>query len=278
MPRPIWSGSISFGLVNVPVKLVPAIRKQNVRFHQLHAADGVRIQQRRVCPADGTEVAYEDLVKGYEIGPGHYVVVQPEELEELGPAAGHTVDIEDFVALDQIDPLHFDTSYYLVPDQAGTKAYRLLLDAMAGAGRVGIGRVVLRTKQYLCAVRPVGEALVLSTMNFADEVVPRDELGTLPGPGVAASERELQMANQLIESLSTDFDPERYRDDYRLAVLSLIEAKAAGHEVVTEPAPAAAPVIDLMAALEASLARAKAGGAGERGQRGGSGTTASSTG
>lgn len=279
MARPIWSGSISFGLVNVPVKLVPAIRKQDVRFHQLHAADGVRIQQRRVCPADGAEVAWDELVKGYEIGPGQYVVVQPEELEELGPGAGHTVDIEDFVALDQIDPLHFDTSYYLVPDQAGAKAYRLLLDAMAGAGRVGIGRVVLRTKQYLCAVRPVGEALVLTTMNFADEVVPRDELGALPGPGVAASERELQMANQLIESLASDFEPERYRDDYRLAVMSLIEAKAAGQEVVTEPTPVAAPVVDLMAALEASLARARAGGtgagdsrgAGRRGKAGGGG-------
>lgn len=258
MPRPIWSGSISFGLVNIPVKLVTAVRKKDVRFHQLHAKDGVRIQQRRVCPEDGEEVPWDDLVKGYEVAPGQHVIIEPEELEALDPEATHTIDIEDFVALDQIDPLYFDSSYYLTPDQTGGKAYRLLFDAMSRSGRVGIGRVVLRTKQYLCAVRPIGEALALTTMNFADEVLLQDEVDGLPGPDEGLSDRELRLADQLVEAMATDFDPERYEDTYRKEVLALIEAKAAGQELVVEPSKPAAPVIDLMAALEASLSKAPA--------------------
>ncbi|MGH9127536.1 MAG: Ku protein [Acidimicrobiales bacterium] len=257
MPRPTWSGAISFGLVSVPVKVFTAVRRKDIRFHQLHAADGVRIAQRRVCPEDGQEVAFEDLVKGYEVSPGRYVVIQPDELEALDPQASHTVDIEDFVALDQIDPLYFDNSYYLVPDLAGAKAYRLLFDAMSAAGKVGIGKVVMRNKQYLCAVRPIREALVLTTMNFADEVAGIETLEGLPGPDVEASERELRMAAQLIEALDADFDPTRYRDTHRERVMELIEAKVAGEEVVAAPATPSAPVIDLMAALEASLAKAR---------------------
>ena len=258
MARAIWSGSISFGLVNVPVKLHTSVRKKDVRFNQLHKADGARIQQKRVCSADGQEVAWDDLEKGYEISPGQYVVVTNEELEALDPEATHTVDIEDFVDLDQIDPLYFDASYYLVPDAPGAKPYRLLLDAMNETGRVGIGRVVLRTKQYLCAVRPLGEALVLTTMNFADEVTPSSDLEGLPGKGAEPSSREMKVAKQLIDSLTDDFEPERYHDTYRESVLELIEAKARGQEVVSEPAAEPkAPVVDLMAALEASLAAAK---------------------
>lgn len=258
MPRPTWSGAISFGLVSVPVKLYTAVRHKDLRFHQLHAADGVRISQRRVCPQDGQEVAYEDLVKGYEVSPGHYVVIQPAELEALDPKASHTVDIEDFVALEAIDPLYFDSSYYLVPDQAGAKAYRLLLDAMSASARVGIGKVVMRNRQYLCALRPLREALVLTTMNFADEVVSVDSLEGLPGPEVVASEREMRMAAQLIEALDGTFDPARYHDTYRERVMELIEAKVAGEEVVAGAAAPRAPVIDLMAALEASLAQTRA--------------------
>ena len=258
MPRPIWSGSISFGLVNVPVKLFTAVRKKTVRFHQLHAEDGARIQQKRVCSVDGEEVAFEDLAKGYELYPGQYVMIEPEELDALDPEATQTIDIEDFVELDQVDPLYYDSSYYLVPDARGTKAYRLLLDAMRESGRVGIARVVMRTKQYLCAVRPVGEALVLTTMNFADEVVGQDEIEGLPGEQ-EAGERELKMAEALIESLSTDWQPEKYEDTYRERVLELIEAKAAGQELVSQPAAPSAPVIDLMAALEASLAQTREG-------------------
>lgn len=257
MARPIWSGSISFGLVSVPVKLYTAVRKKTIRFHQLHAADGGRIQQKRVCPLDGAEVAYEDLARGYEIAPGRYVMIDPDELDALDPEATQTIDIEDFVALDEIDPVFYDSSYYLVPDTRGTKAYRLLLDAMTASGRVGIARVVMRTKQYLCAVRPVGEALVLTTMNFSDEVVAVEEIEGLPGPQ-EASDRELKMAGALIESLTADWEPERYHDTYRERVLQLIEAKAEGQEIVVAPAAApSAPVVDLMAALEASLENAR---------------------
>jgi DNA end-binding protein Ku len=263
MPRPIWSGSISFGLVNVPVKLYTAVRKKTVRFNQLHGADGGRIQQKRVCTVDGEEVAFEDLVKGYELYPGQYVIIDPDELDALDPEATQTIDIEDFVDLAEIDPLYYDSSYYLVPDQRGTKAYRLLLDAMQESGRVGIARVVMRTKQYLCAVRPVGEALVLTTMNFADEVVTQEEIEGLPGEQ-EASERELKMAGALIESLTTDWAPDKYHDTYRERVMELIEARSEGQELVSQPAAApSAPVIDLMAALEASLKNPRAGREGE---------------
>ncbi|MGH9152443.1 MAG: Ku protein [Acidimicrobiales bacterium] len=269
MARSIWGGAISFGLVNVPVKLFTAVRKKDVRFHQLHAADGARINQKRVCSADGEEVAYEDIVKGYEIAKGQYVVVEPEELEALDPESTHTIDIEDFVDLDEIDPLYFDASYYVLPDARGEKAYRLLLEAMRDAGKVGIARVVMRTKQYLVAVRPVGEALVMSTMNFADEVVPQEELEGLPGQAANVSDRELAMARQLIESLSGGFEPAKYEDTYREKVLELVEQKAAGREVVAPPAArAATPVVDLMAALEASLAAAKGDGEGAAGDAG----------
>jgi DNA end-binding protein Ku len=258
MARSIWSGAISFGLVNVPVKVFTAVRKKDVRFHQLHEKDGVRIQQKRWCPADEKEVAYEEIVKGYEVSPNQYVVIDPEELDALDPEATHTIDIEDFVDLDQIDPLFFDSNYYLVPDGKGDKAYRLLLEAMRDAGKVGIAKVVMRTKQYLVAVRPVDEALVMTTMNFADEVVARDELEGLPGEKADASDRELKMAQQLIDSLATEWDPDKYHDTYRERVLDLIEKKAEGQEIVSQPeSDRPAPVIDLMAALEASLAAAK---------------------
>ena len=260
MARSIWGGAISFGLVNVPVKLYTAVRKKDVRFHQLHAADGARINQKRVCSADGEEVAYEDIVKGYDMGGGQYVLIDPDELDALDPEATHTIDIEDFVDLDQIDPLFFDASYYVLPDERGAKAYRLLLESMRDSNKVGIARVVMRSKQYLVAIRPVDEALVMSTMNFADEVVPQDDLEGLPGKAANVSDRELKMARSLIESLTTDFDPSKYEDTYREKVLELIEQKAAGQEVVVQPAAkAATPVVDLMAALEASLAAAKEG-------------------
>src|SRR5947209_16996019 len=258
MPRSMWSGAISFGLVNVPVKLYTAVRKKDVRFHQLHEKDGARIQQKRVCSEEDVEVPYDEIAKGYEISSGQYVMIEPDELDALDPEATHTIDIEDFVHLEEIDPLYFDASYYLVPDQRGGKAYRLLLDAMREAGMVGIARVVLRTKQYLSAVRPVGDALVLTTMNYADEVMAADELDLPDEDKAEPSAREMEMAERLISSLATDFDPERYHDTYRERVLDLIEQKAAGKEIVSQPeAKSPAPVVDLMAALEASLAAAK---------------------
>jgi DNA end-binding protein Ku len=256
MPRAIWSGAISFGLVNVPVKLYSATSPKTVRFHQLSAKTGARIRQKRVDPSTGDEVPFEEIVKGYEISPERYVTIAPEELEALDPKATKTIDIEDFVDLSDIDPIFYDHSYYLAPSAGGAKAYRLLLDAMRESGKVGIGRVVIRSKQQLCALRPTGEALTLSTMLFGDEVLPPDRIDELDGLDEAeASERELQMAEQLISSLSREFDPTKYKDDYRERVISLIERKAAGEEIAVEPEaeePEAAP--DLMAALEASLA------------------------
>jgi DNA end-binding protein Ku len=256
MARAIWSGAISFGLVNVPVKLYSATSPKTVRFHQVSAKTGARIRQKRVDPSTGDEVPYEEIVKGYEISPDRYVLIDPEELDALDPKATKTVDIEDFVDLDEIDPIYYDHSYYLAPTAGGAKAYRLLLDAMRESGKVGIGRVVLRSKQQLCALRPTGEVLTLSTMLFGDEVLAPDRLDELEAVDDApASERELQMAEQLINSLSRAFDPSKYHDDYRERVIQLIERKAAGEEIAVEPEaeePAAAP--DLMAALEASLA------------------------
>jgi DNA end-binding protein Ku len=261
MPRAIWSGAISFGLVNVPVKLFTAVSQKDVRFHQLDQKTGARIQQRRVSSATGEEVPYEEIVKGYELSPDRYVTITPEELDALDSVATHTVDIEDFVHLDQIDPVYFEKPYYLVPDKGGSKAYRLLLDAMREADKVAIGRVVMRTKQYLAVIRPVGDALVLETMLYGDEVVPQEELDGLPTEDVEVSERELKMARQLIDSLTTDFDPDKYRDEYRARVLDLIERKAEGQEIVTQPAAEEpAQVVDLMAALEASLAEAEGRG------------------
>ncbi|MGI8863604.1 MAG: Ku protein [Solirubrobacteraceae bacterium] len=256
MARAIWSGAISFGLVNVPVKLYSATSPKTVRFHQLSSKTGARIKQKRVDPTTGDEVPFEEIIKGYEITPDRYVTIAPEELDALDPKATRTVDIEEFVDLVDIDPIFYDHNYYLAPTAGGAKAYKLLLDAMREAGKVGIGRVVLRSKQQLCALRPAGEALTLTTMLFGDEVLSPDRIDELDALGDAeASERELKMAQQLIASLAADFEPTKYRDEYRERVLELIERKAAGEEIAVQPQaeePAAAP--DLMAALEASLA------------------------
>ena len=259
MPRPIWTGSISFGLVNVPIKLVSATSPKDVRFHQLHSTDNSRIQQKRVCSADGEEVPFEEIVKGYEISAGRYVVIDPEELRAADPEATHTIDIEEFVDLDQIDPIFYERAYYLVPDKRAEKPYKLLAEAMAKTNKVGIATFVMRTKQYLCALRASEGALVLSTMLFADEVVPLAGLEGLNEAEVTLSDRELAMAEQLIDSLGADFEPEKYHDTYRERILDLIAMKAEGQEI-SAPAVTAAPgaVVDLMAALEASLAAAKA--------------------
>jgi DNA end-binding protein Ku len=261
MPRSIWSGAISFGLVNVPIKLYSAVSKKTVRFHQLHGETGSRIQQRRVDPTTGEEVPYDDIVKGYEIGKDRYVVVTPDELEALDPEKTRSIDIEDFVDESEIDPIYYDHPYYLAPATGAEKPYRLLLDAMKQAGKVAIARVVIRNKEQLVAIRPSDNVLTMSTMNFADEVVPADkldEIGESDGSKEKTTKRELDMAQQLIDSLTTDFDPSKYHDTYRERVLDLIERKAAGEEIAAPPeAPEPAPVPDLMAALEASLKEAK---------------------
>jgi DNA end-binding protein Ku len=259
MPRAIWSGAISFGLVNVPVKMYSATSPKTVRFHQLSSKTGARIRQKRVDPSTGDEVAFEDIVKGYELSPDRYVLVEPEELDSLDPKATKTIDIEEFVDQADIDPIYYDHSYYLAPATGGAKAYRLLLEAMREAGKVAIGRLVIRSKQQLCALRPSDGVMALSTMLFGDEVLSPDRLDELDAIGEAeATKRELTMAQQLIESLSADFDPAKFKDEYRERVLQLIERKAAGEEIAVQPeAEDTTPAPDLMAALEASLAEVR---------------------
>src|SRR3954466_12860413 len=229
MARSMWSGAISFGLVNVPIKLYSAVSKKTVRFHQLNGETGNRIQQKRVDPETGEEVAYENIVKGYELTRDRYVLINPDELEALDPEKSRTIDIEDFVDLADIDPVYYDHPYWLLPDKGAAKAYSLLLRAMQESGKVAIARVVLRNKEHLVALRPAGPGLMMETMNFHDEVVPADELDELVAAAeVAATDREVAMAKQLIDSLTTEFQPDRYSDSYREQVLALIERKAAG--------------------------------------------------
>jgi DNA end-binding protein Ku len=264
MPRSMWSGAISFGLVNVPVKLYSAVSRKTVRFHQLNGKTGHRIAQKRVDSATNEEVQYEDIVKGYELTKERYVVITPEELEALDPEKSRTIDIEDFVDIEDIDPIYYDHPYYLVPDKGAAKAYGLLLQAMQESDKVAVARVVLRSKEQLVAIRPApGGVLMMETMIFADEVVPTDEIDDLPEANdLKVSDREVKMAQQLIDSLSSDFEPEKYRDEYREKVLELIERKAAGEEIAVQPeAPEPKKVPDLMAALEASLAAVKGDGA-----------------
>jgi len=259
MARAMWSGAISFGLVNIPVKLFSAVSRKTVRFHQIDAESGQRIRQQRINPDSGDEVPYERIVKGYEVGPDRYVTITPEELESLEPQKTRTIDIEEFVDLEEIDPVYYDHPYYLVPDTGAAKAYQLLVDSMEEAGKVAVARVVLRSKEHLVAIRPRDGVLTMETMLFADEVVQPDALEGLPDDGeVETSDRELAMARQLIDSLTSEFDPAKYHDEYRERVLDLIERKAQGETIVVE-APSEEPeqVPDLMAALEASIAGAK---------------------
>ncbi|HTL71134.1 MAG TPA: Ku protein [Candidatus Eisenbacteria bacterium] len=260
MARSIWGGSISFGLVNIPVKLYPAIRSKQVHFHLLHDKDKVRVRQKLVCPAEhNKEVPREDTVRGFELSPERLVVVEPGELEALAPKASRTIEIVDFVDLASIDSLFFNQPYYALPDERSAKPYRLFLEAMRRTKKVGLGTFVMREKQYLAALRPLENLVCLETMYYADEVVRREGL---EGAGAAAEakvgERELKMAEQLIRSLSTGFKPQKYHDEYREAVRDLIEKKARGKHVVAQAHQQKKPqVIDLMSALKASVEESK---------------------
>ncbi len=256
MARSIWTGAISFGLVTVPVKLYSAINRKTVRFHQLNGKSGVRIAQKRVDPSTGDEVAYEDIVKGYEIAPDRYVVIEPGELEAIAPKKTKAIEIEEFVELSQIDPIYYDHPYYLAPGPGGAKPYKLLVEAMRETGKVGIARVVIRSKEALVALRPIGDALGMATMIFADEVLSADRIDEIKeAEGLSTTKRELEIAEQLVESLAGDFDPDRWHDAYRDQVLEMIERKAQGEEIAVQPEPEedAAPAPDLMGALKASL-------------------------
>ncbi len=259
MPRAIWSGSISFGLVNIPVKLYSAVSRRSVSFNQIDRNTGARIRYKKVSGETGDEVANDDIVKGYELPSGDYVTLTDDELASLDPKASRSIDIEAFVDLVDIDPMYYDSAYLLAPDKATTKPYALLREAMEASGKVGIARVVMRSKQHLCAIRPVEGALVMSTMVYPDEI---NDPARIPELGevaeVEVSEKELAMAEQLIEGLSEAFDPAAYHDTHREKVLEMIERKAAGEQdVVSTPEPQEDKVVDLMAALEASVAAAK---------------------
>src|SRR4051794_26652746 len=237
MPRSIWTGAISFGLVTVPVKLYSSVSRKTVRFHQLNGKTGVRIQQKRVDPTTGDEVPYEDIVKGYELTPDRYVVIEPEELEALDPKKTKAIEIEEFVPLDEIAPIYYAHPYSLAPGTGGAKPYKLLLDAMRETGRVAIATVVIRSKQQLVAVRPIGEhALGMATMVFPDEVIDADTIDEIEAvEDIEINERELAIAEQLVESLAADFDPDKYHDTYREEVLALMERKAAGEHIAVQP-------------------------------------------
>jgi DNA end-binding protein Ku len=262
MARAIWSGSISFGLLNVPVKLYSAVSKQTVRFRELREGDSSRVKHKRVAESDGKEVPYDKIVKGYEYAPDQYVVLTKDELSELEPQRSRAIEIQDFVDLDDIDPIYFEQPYYLGPDKGAARAYALLVQAMKESHKVAIARFVLRNKEHLAAIRPMDDVLTLTTMRFHDEVTsPGDLDGEVfeEEKPKKPDQREIEMAKQLIESLTGDFKPNSYRDEYREELLDLLERKAAGKEVVSAPTeevkPTKAP--DLMAALEESLAAVK---------------------
>jgi DNA end-binding protein Ku len=254
MPRAMWMGTLSFGLVTVPVKLYSAVTRKTVHFHQIHTLDGGRIHQKHVCSIDGEEIPLAEIVRGYEIAPDHYVPVEARELAALEPLFTRTIQVEDFVELEEIDPIFFDHPYHLVPGPGGARSYQLLLRAMDEAGKVAIGRMVMRSKERLVAIRPRENALLMLTMNYSDEVKPTIGLRELEGAEVELEQREIDVARRLVASISEPFDIEKYQDTFREAVLDLVDRKAAGEplrlEAEAEPPPESP---DLMKALEASL-------------------------
>lgn len=257
MPQTIWNGDISFGLVSVGIKLIPATKSKDVSFHQLDKQTGSRIKYRKVSSTSGEEVSSDQIVKGYEIEPDEYVLVEPEELEAMAPTSSHKIDIDAFVDLGDIDPIYFENPYYVIPDKKSGKPYSLLVEAMEKMQKVAIGRMVMRTKEYLVAIRPLDGLLCIETMRFADEIVARDNL--VPKSEEEPTKKEAAMARQIIESLSEEFEPKKYGDRYREQLLDLIQRKAAGEQIVAAPREEEqAEVVDLMAALEASLEKAKA--------------------
>lgn len=260
MPRAIWSGSISFGLINIPVKLFSAVTERSVRFNQIDTRNGARIRTRKVNAEDGSEVPADVIAKGYEISKGRYVLVTEDELASLQPRATHTIDLQEFVDLDSIDPMYFDGAYWVAPDDRAGKPYSLLVEAMEQAGKVAIARFVMRAKQYVAVMRPREGRLVLSMMVYEDEINPATEIPEFDQLGdVEISDRELTMAEQLIESLSAEFEPSAFHDGYREELMDLIHAKDAGEErvIAAVEGPEEDKVIDLMAALEASVAAAR---------------------
>jgi DNA end-binding protein Ku len=267
MARPVWTGSISFGLVNVPVKAYTAVRDHDVHFHQLEKGTGARIRNRKISEKTGREVKADKIEMGFEVRKGRYVTFGTDELSDLRPASTRAIEVTDFVPLDDIDPIYYERTYWLGPDgDQSTQAYQLLLAAMEDRQRVAIGTVVIRNKQYLSAIRPLDGALAMSTMRFADEVVPRAEVDGVPTRRAKPEAKAMKLATQIVDSLSADWKPEQYHDTYAEELRSRIKAKDKGKDVVEEPEDEEekAGVLDLMAALEASVDRERARSTGRR--------------
>ncbi|MFL5899246.1 MAG: Ku protein [Solirubrobacterales bacterium] len=260
MARAIWSGTISFGLLNVPVRLYSAVARRSIALREIRESDSARIKHRRVAEGTDEEVPYENIVKAYELSPGQYVPLSKDEMSALAPEKTRAIDVQDFVDIEEIDPMYFDSPYYLGPADGAEKAYSLLAAAMESSGKAAISRFVFRNKEHLAAIRAADGVLTLTTMRFHDEVVPPADLDdALPDKAPKVAKREREMAEQLIDSLSTEFEPNSYRDEYREQLLSLIEQKAEGKEIVAPEAeePKATKAPDLMAALEESIAAVK---------------------
>jgi DNA end-binding protein Ku len=255
MPRTMWKGAISFGLVTVPVRLYPATEEKSLRFNQLHDKDHGRIKYQRVCAVCGEEVPFEHIVKGYEYEKDRYVVLEDEDFDAVPVESSRTVDIVQFVELEDIDPIYFQKSYYLIPEETGLKAYTLLRQALEEDGRVGIAKVSFRDKEHLAALRFKDRVLVLETMFWPDEIR-SSEFEELDRE-ITVRPQELQMARSLIENLTEDFKPEEFRDEYRRALLEVVEKKAAGEVIEAPEAPETTRVVDLMEALKASVEATK---------------------
>lgn len=263
MAHAIWSGAINFGLVTIPVKLFTAVRSDDLRFNFLHKKDDGRIYNERHCTVCGEKVEYADLVRGYEYEKGQYVTLGDDDFKSVRPEATQSVEILEFVELDQINPMYFDTPYYLEPEKKGRHAYALLRESLREANKVGIARVVIRSREHLAALKPNGEALVLELMHFADELVAQSDFD-FPELKEKVAPAELKMAEMLIDAMSVEaFEPEKFTDEYKEAVMAMIDARVAGEQVTVTEAkkPAATNVVNLMDVLQRSLEQSKRGGA-----------------
>jgi DNA end-binding protein Ku len=259
-PRAIWSGTISFGLVSIPARLYTATESHDVHFHLLHKKDGVRLQNVRWCPKDQKAVPWDEVVRGFEYAKGNYVPITEEDLDHLPVKTVHTVDISDFVKLEEVDPIYYDKAYYLAPEETGAKAFVLLRQALQQTGRAAVAKVAIRDKESLCLVRPYLDVLSLDTLFYANEIRSTKDIAV---DGVGVSPKEIEMAVSLIENLSDSFDPQRYHDEYQAALKKLIDAKVAGAPLPAPPSERGEKIVDLMEALRASVEATRKKSSGE---------------
>jgi DNA end-binding protein Ku len=255
--RSIWRGAINFGMVTIPVKMYAATEQKDVRFHLVHKKDGARIVEKRFCSEEDKEVPWDEIARGYEVSKGEYVVMDKDEIDEAGPERASTIDIGDFVEMDEIDPIYFEKSYYLEPQDVGVKPFNLLRQALSETGRVAVARVAIRSKERLATLRVYEETLALETMYWPDEIRSISDLDLPSGKSAAPTSRELEMARTLVDSLASHFDPDQYKDEFRGALLVLIERRMKGDQRSAKRRKPQPKVVDLMEALQASLSSAK---------------------